>query len=139
MPTPDVQRHQLIRQTILAQPDAIVAVTMKLWLGLAHELVPIIGELGFQSLFARSCHLARRVHPWLRASSSQDRIEIHFADLQGSLQDRADEEAGEASILLLITLIDIIATLIGELLTSSILRSAWSNAQSNQAGKEPQQ
>jgi hypothetical protein len=73
------------------------------------------------------------------AGSTQDRIEIHFSGLQSSLQERASDEAGEASILLLITLIDIIAALIGELLTSSILRSAWSNAQSNQAGKEPQQ
>ena len=48
-----------------------------------------------------------------------------FADLRLSLEQRNFTDASEASITLLITFIDILALLIGELLTSSILRSAW--------------
>ncbi|MBI3229440.1 MAG: hypothetical protein HYZ45_04410 [Burkholderiales bacterium] len=48
-----------------------------------------------------------------------------FAPLLACLAAQSAEEAGRASIDLLCTFIDILAVLIGEHLTSTILRSAW--------------
>ena len=48
-----------------------------------------------------------------------------FADLKINLEGRDLTQASEASITLLITFIDILILLIGDLLTTTILRSAW--------------
>jgi len=45
-------------------------------------------------------------------------------------------QASAANSLLLIKFTDILASLIGEGLTTSILRSAWGNDAPNRAGKE---
>jgi hypothetical protein len=71
-------------------------------------------------------------HPWQRTDS-------RFPDLKISLEGRDFAEAGEASIALLIAFIDILALLIGELLTTSILRAAWGDDALDIAGKEFQQ
>lgn len=110
--------------------------TISLWERLASELISIIGEGGFQSLYARSVHLARAAFPWIVPTHSGADADPRFADLRMSLEGRDFTEAGEASIALLITFIDILALLIGEHLTTSILRSAWGDDALDIAGKE---
>ncbi len=58
-------------------------------------------------------------------SHSQPKAASRFENLKISFEGRDFAEASEASIALLIIFIDILASLIGELLTSSILQSAW--------------
>lgn len=132
----DAQRHHMIRQAVLQRPEAIGEVTVDLWSRLAAQLISIIGEGGFQSLYSRSVHLTRVTFPWIAEVGQAGSAETRFASLQQSLDGRDFAEASEASILLLITLIDILTVLIGELLTSSILSSAWDHDAIDKDGKE---
>lgn len=109
----------------MQRPEAIVDVSIHLWGRLAHELVSIIGEGGFQSLYKRSLHLTVATFPWMASCSSSIPNGSGFTELKECLAAQDSNNAGEASTALLITFIDILALLIGELLTSSILRLAW--------------
>ena len=139
MATIDAQRHQMIRRAVLQRPEAILDVTIDLWGRLASELVSIIGEGGFQSLYSRSIHLTSATFPWMERNLPSQKTDSRFAGLKMSLEGRDFTEAGEGSITLLITFIDILTMLIGELLTTSILRSAWGDDALNIAVKELQQ
>lgn len=120
------QWHQMIRNASTQRPEAVAAAAIDVWQKLAHQLISIIGEGGFQSLYARSLHLTSSTFPWIAEShASQTDSDSRFVNLKINLEGRDPAEAGEASIALLITFIDILALLIGELLTTSILRSAW--------------
>lgn len=109
----------------MQRPEAIADVSIYLWEKLAHELISIIGEGGFQSLFKRSLHLTSATFPWMAIDPPLLQNGSRFAGLKICLEGQNSAEAGEASTALLITFIDILALLIGELLTSSILRLAW--------------
>lgn len=109
----------------MQRPEAIVEVSIYLWERLAHELVSIIGEGGFQSLYKRSLHLAVPAFPWMTSCSSLVPNGSGLEELGRCLAAQDPTNAGEASAALLITFIDILALLIGEHLTSSILRMAW--------------
>jgi hypothetical protein len=120
----------------MQRPDAIVDVSIDLWDRLAFKLISIIGEAGFQSLYERSVHLAGATFPWIEQKRPLQASDSRFAALKSNLEERDPADAGEASILLLITLIDILTLLIGELLTASILSSAWGDDVFDTAGKE---
>lgn len=147
MDTINLQRQQIVRNAVLQRPDAIVATSLYLWQRLSQELILIIGEGGFQSMYFRSLHLAAVRFPWLplppagplmRKSAAPVALSVpssagsaalsRFAVLVASLEAQALEQAAEASIALLCTFIDILAMLIGEHLTTSILHAAWGNA-----------
>lgn len=138
MATIDDQRHQMIRTVIMRRPDAIGDVTLHLWERLASELTSIIGDGGFQSLYARSVHLTRATFPWIVLSQPAMSTASVFVSLKECLEERDSKVACEASITLLNIFIDILILLIGELLTTSILRSAWGDDAVNIAGTELQ-
>ncbi len=136
MATNDNQRHRMIKKAVMQRPEALVAVTLHLWERLSFELTSIIGEGGFQSLYARSVHLVRVRYPWIAPIHSSQPSAIAFASLRSCLEERDLTEINEASVALLSTFIDILIMLIGELLTTSILRSAWGDDVVDIAGKE---
>lgn len=126
-------KHQMIRHAVLRRPDAVADNTAHLWQTLSDALVAIIGEGGFQSLYARSAHLCLSRYTWLAAGQGPG-----FIDLRDSLAKQEPTKAAEASVALLTIFIDTLILLIGELLTTSILRSAWGDDAVNTAGKETQ-
>lgn len=126
----------MIRRAVTQRPEAIAEVTVHLWERLARELISIIGEGGFQSLFSRSIRLTSVTFPWIMECDPPHKTAPRFAGLRISLGGRSFEEASEASIFLLITLIDILTLLIGDPLTTSILSSAWGNDALDLAGKD---
>ncbi len=132
----DTQRHRIIRKAVLQQPQAMLDVTIDLWERLASELIAIIGEGGFQSLFERSIHLTSVTFPRIALDQPSQQDEGRFAGLRISLEGRDFPEASEASIALMITFVDILALLIGEHLTTSILGSAWGEDAVELAEKE---
>ncbi|WP_304778577.1 hypothetical protein [Herminiimonas sp.] len=125
MTTIGPQRDQMIRNAVMRRPEAIADVSVDLWEKLACGLISIIGEGGFQSLYKRSLHLTSATFPWMESHPSSLQKDTGFADLKICLAEQDPTVAGEASTALLITFIDILALLIGELLMSSILRLAW--------------
>ncbi|MBJ7311514.1 hypothetical protein ACFOLJ_12120 [Rugamonas sp. CCM 8940] len=134
MATQDDERHQIIARNVLRRPDMIADDSILLWQRLALELAAIIGHGGFHSLYARSVHLARAHHPWLADATDQQ-----FIGLKECLAQQESAQAGAASIALLTIFTDTLILLIGELLTMSLLRSAWEHDTVDNAGKEAQQ
>jgi hypothetical protein len=132
----DAPRNQIIRAAILQRPDATAKVTAALWMPLATEIISIIGKGGFDSLYSRCIHLVAVKFPWLEASHSSQPAGSRFDELQGILEAQGPAEASEASIALLITFMDVLASLIGEPLTSTILDSAWGDDALNTVVKE---
>ncbi|MFZ6644810.1 hypothetical protein ACO0LO_03795 [Undibacterium sp. TJN25] len=136
MATNDDQRHRMIARAVTQRPDAVVDVTIHLWERLAAELILIIGDGGFESLYSRSLHLTSASFSWMANSPPAQASDSRFAGLRTCLEGQDATAAGEASVALLATFIDILSALIGESLTSSILRSAWGDDALNAAAKE---
>jgi hypothetical protein len=135
MEPPDPLRHQIIDSLMAQHPEGADAVSV-LWEKLATEVSSIVGAGGFDSLYARSVFLAQSRFPWLAADSSSAQAGHRFASLKTSLATQTPAHASEANRLLLVTFTDIVASLIGEALTTGILRSAWGNVAADTNGKE---
>lgn len=128
METADLPRHLLIQSLIASHTEKFADDAVNLWELLATQLIFVIGEAGFSSIYARSVFVCHASYSWLEASALSPYGKHRFAELKSSLQGQRPEEASAANRLLLITFTDILASLIGELLTERILRSAWSHA-----------
>lgn len=138
MATSSLLRHQLIENLIAQHPEKVADAAINLWEQMATRIISIVGEGGFNSLYARSMFLSQPAFPWLAAGVLSPRADFRFAELRTSLEAQAPEQASAANRLLLITFTDILAALIGEQLTTRILRSAWGNDASDSITKEPE-
>lgn len=125
MQTSHLLRHQMIIG--LAEPDAekMVDAAIERWEQMASQIISIIGEGGFNSLSERSVILTQATFPWLLSNALQSSADHRFIALKASLEGQTASLAIEANRQLLITFTDILASLIGEQLTTRILRSAW--------------
>jgi len=128
----DLLRQQIIKSLMAQHPEKVADAAINLWEQMSIQIISIVGEGGFNSLYVRSLFLTQSTFPWLPPPQADHR----FAQLKVSLEGQTPTLASEANHLLLITFTDILATLIGEQLTTSILRSAWGNDVSDRAGKE---
>lgn len=131
-----MHRHQIIKSLIPQHTENVADVAISLWEPIATQIISIVGAGGFSALYVRSAFLARSTFPWLPANSLSPQMDALFADLKTILEGQTPEQASAANCLLLITLTDILASLIGEELTVRILRSAWSNDAPSRASKE---
>jgi len=132
----DQLRRQLIERQMAQHTEQVADAAISLWERMATQIVSIVGEGGFNSLYARSVFLTQSTFPWLTAGSLSSQTDHRFAELKMSFEGRTPAQASEANSLLLITFTDILASLIGEQLTTSILRSAWGNDASDRPCKE---
>ena len=136
MQTSELFRHRTI-ESLLAQhsenvPDAAVG----LWEKMATQIISIVGEGGFNSLYARSLHLTQSTFPWLADSALSPPTDQRFKKLKISFEGQTPAQATEANRRLLITFTDILASLVGEQLTTRIFRSAWGVDAQDEARKE---
>jgi hypothetical protein len=136
MEGPALLRQQIIASLMAQQPENIADAAMDHWEKLAGEIISIVGEAGFNSLYERSLHLAQPTFPWLSPHPAPPQPHHRFAELRTRLADQMPAHARAANSLLLTMFTDILASLIGEQLTASILRSAWGNLASVPSGKE---
>lgn len=119
---------QVLASMVQKQSDASGEMILALWINLAANLVSLIGDEGFNALYSRSLHLAGATHPWLADLPALSGDRPRFAALASSLQDRSQEEVATAMVLLLSTFTGVLSTLIGQPLTTNILRAAWGDA-----------
>lgn len=124
------ERHQMIERNVMRRPETTTADAVVLWERLAVELIAIIGRSGFDTLYARSLHLVRVRHAWLAQGADAD-----FQRLKASLDSQPPAAAGAAAVDLLTTFTDTLIQLIGEPLTTAILKSAWSQDTADNAAK----
>jgi len=136
METSVLLRHQIIKNLITQSTEETADAAINLLEKMAIQIISIIGEGGFNSLYVRSVFLAQTKFPWILGGSPPSVTDCRFAGLKLSLASQVPAIASEASYLLLITFTDILATLIGEHLTASIFRSVWGDDASNKLDKE---
>jgi len=130
-------RHQIISNLIDQRTEKVADAAVILWEQMAAQIISIIGEGGFNSLYDRSLFLTQSTFPWLSANSTASSTGQRFAELKKSFEVQSPGQAREANSLLLITFTDILAaSLIGEQLTTSILRTSWTNDALVSPGKE---
>ncbi len=133
----DERRQGMIERMVLRDPARVADTSAELWRSLELHLSAIVGERGFVSLYARSVHQASRDYPWL-AGQPSPLAAVPFGELQQRLQEQAMPDAAQGSIALLCIFIDTLNLLIGELVTTSILRAAWGDDTVSPAGTESQ-
>lgn len=136
METRDPLRHQLIERLMAQHPEKVADAAIDLWELMAAQIISIVGEDGFNSLYARSVFLAQPTFPWLAASSLSTQADQRFAELRNRFEGQTPSQAREANSLLLLTFTGILAALIGEPLTTRILSSAWGDNASYSTSKE---
>jgi hypothetical protein len=106
------------------------------WEQMAFHLQPLIGEAGFQALYARTVHLTIPHFSGLTPARQSESLDAAFRKLRADLEVLAPAEAVQASKMLLDTFTELLSTMIGESLTSRILRSAWTDESSNSNDQE---
>ena len=129
-------RQQLLEASLARFPDAVVPTTICFWEQLAPELISIIGEGGFKPLYARSIRLAGKQHAWLLPCAAKPAVGERFNELAACLQAQDVLDAQQASLDLFSIFLDVLASLIGEELTTHLLHSAWSNKISETPAKD---
>jgi hypothetical protein len=135
--------HQTLALKVLAQyagraPGAsgISAAAQRAYDELRRAAIPLIGQGGVEALFGRAVHLAKQDHPSLVHTGESDVKESPLASVILSLerQDAAVSMAAAAAVFATFT--GLLVTLIGEALTTRLLRKAWPDAFSDTTAQE---
>jgi hypothetical protein len=131
-------RREAIRR-ILAQraggaadASAIAEATLSTWRQMTAQLEPLIGVRGADALFSRSLHLTSKAFPSLAIGGNREGGAALLASLKARLEACEAAVATEASLTLLVTFSDLLATLIGEPLTERLLGTVWPISASEQ-------
>ena len=118
-----MQTPQVAESLAAYCPEKISDGLIAQWERMAAQTIALVGEDGFDALYTRSIYLAQPDFPWLGAIQMTSRLSPRFAELKRVLARQAPETASQANELLLQRFNSILASLIGEELTRSILRS----------------
>ena len=91
---------------------------------------PLIGQRGIEALIRRAVHLAHRDFPWLRPDPDESRAHDDdvFAQVVRRLEQVEADTAAAAAGAVFGLAAGLLATLIGEGLTASLLHRAWPDA-----------
>ena len=137
IPSGENSNRLMIRHIMTASVEQPGRISVQLWDQFATCLAPIVGKDGFQALYDRSLHLAAASYVWLPSAGGHffESGDTPFGGLEDSLQGKPAQEALEACILLLGTFVDILSLLIGEHLTTNLMRVAWGPAFETAQGK----
>lgn len=129
--TSDNVRRQVFQRMLAreagtdANAPAIAAAARRLCERFAQQMTPLIGDAGVAAICARSLHLTQRNVPGLAPVRASDQGDAPFGLLQLSLEQQAPAAATEAAVAVLATASELLASFIGESLTTSLLREAW--------------
>ena len=118
--------HRLMTQQVgtSRDSDSVASAAVTVYRQLLDSLSPLLGELGSAALLRRSLRLTETAFPCY--------TEVRRAESDGLLQAvgvclrrQSPDIASEASVALLATYLELLATLIGEQLTRQLLQEAW--------------
>ena len=119
-----------------ADAPAIAAAALRAYERLAQQLAPLIGDAGLHAVCARSVHLTQREFSWLAPADSAGPRDAPFTHVRSSLE-RQDPAVGtEAAIAVLATFGELLASFIGDSLTTRLLRDAWPDGFSDDTTQE---
>src|SRR4030095_5086189 len=103
MVTEEPRRQQLIQSAMANSIGEVPDVAIQLWHLLSSQLISIIGEGGFNSLYDRSLYLTRAAFLWLAVSEPSRPVECRFSELKVCLGRAEAVEASKASHMLILT------------------------------------
>jgi hypothetical protein len=126
----------MIQKYVLQHTENREDAVNNLWEPMAVQIISIVGEGGFNSLYVRTLAVNKPAFPWLSTSPLPPMNNKRFTDLKISFEGHTTAQINEANSLLLITFTDILASLIGEDLTRRILQLAWDTGKALKADKE---
>lgn len=138
MRTSDLLYWQQIIQGVIAQHKEAHGLdeAISLWESLAAQVISIVGEGGFNSLYSRSIFLTKPEFPWLDAVSRLQVSEQGFIELKECMENQDRALARTANSQLLVCFIGVVASIVGDKLTMNILRLAWGNEVMDTVNKE---
>ena len=127
--TPHARRRQeLIRQHLApiegADGHATAEIAAQTWRRVLSRIAPIIGEAGVRALYGRALHLTRAEFLVLTNDPLADWDRPPFEHLRPLLKERSATEVSEISAALLISFTELLATLIGDALTTQLTAPA---------------
>lgn len=108
-----------------ADATVIAAAAQRLCEQLAQHVTPLIGGLGVAAIYGRSLHLTQRQFPALATIPASGDLGGLFADGRRSLEHQEPAVAAAAAVAVLVTFTDVLASLIGENLTTRLVRETW--------------
>lgn len=126
----------IIGQLLAANPDEAVDTSIEVLELLANSLVGIIGEQGFDTLLYRSAHRVNLDFPWLMYDPRTRPADPEFNLLRDCFEGQSPSQANAAVELLLTTLVETLAVLIGEHMTMMIVQPALGRAHARNKSKE---
>ena len=113
----------------VANGPGVAEATLGLWGEFSARLIPLIGARGVEALYGRSLHLSGTRFPWL-APGKEEEAGTFLTGLRRRLDAQDPVAAAEASLCLLETFTDLLASLIGGPLTLRLLSPVWASAPS---------
>ena len=102
-------RHQTIESLTTQQADMTAEGAIALLDQVAAQIIVLVGEAGFASLYARSLFVSQFQFPWLAVDGPTAQADHRFENLRASLRAQPLWLATEANRVLLVTLTDILA------------------------------
>ncbi len=105
------------------------------WRSVTEQIAPVIGVRGFDVLFGRALHKTSATFPWLEVARNRGGSAGMLPGLIACLARQDTSTAAEASGTLLFTFTEMLATLIGESLTTRLLAPVWASPSSS-SGQE---
>ncbi|MDB5958985.1 MAG: hypothetical protein JWP59_279 [Massilia sp.] len=136
MATDEDSPRAIIARLLASDPDAAVDTSIAILEQLASSLVGMIGEHGFETLLYRSAHRVNLDFPWLLYDPRTRPADPELNQLRDCFDGQDKAPAYAASELLLTTLLDILAVLIGEHMTKLIVQPALDRASTRNKSKE---
>jgi hypothetical protein len=127
------ERKQMIsriltpRSDVAADSSAFADRALWSWERIAFHLTPLIGEAGFQSLYFRALHLALPQCSNLTVHKQCASTDELFQKLKEDLVALDPAMTEHCSNVLLNKFTDLVSSMIGDLLMSQILHSAWND------------
>ena len=132
----DILRHRLIKMISSINGDDDVDKSIILWDQMASKIISIVGENGFKSLYVRSLQICTIKFSWLSSYNPKSESNNQFNGLKICLKKQTSHQIADVNFELLITLTDILASLIGEPITIKILCMAWGDVATEFVSKE---
>ncbi|MEQ1599229.1 MAG: hypothetical protein ABL880_07675 [Methylotenera sp.] len=132
----DLHRRYIVETLTAKDNDKVADSAIILWQQIATNISSIVGESGFHSLYIRSIFLGSSKFPWLASYNPKSEIGNQFAELKICFEKQPTAHIKEANKHLLITLTDILASLVGEPITTYILCMAWGDVAPDIVTKE---
>lgn len=123
--------HEAIHRTLMqgagetSDASAIAEATINTCLQVSARLAPVIGTRGVDALFSRSVNVTSKTFRWLTMAGNDGNSTALLARIKVCLAGQESTVAAEASYALLVTFIELLATLIGESLTDRLLAPVW--------------